>query len=252
MTWPRGTLILLVLAAALMPCEAAGNEGGTGGRAISAAADSASAQAAEPASAQLPEPVGYVFPSPAERFRAWAMNCAGPAAIAGNLAGASWRQWVTDQPSEWDDDRGGFAKRFGTAFLSSALCETSLSVASAATRQDATYYRSPRSGLFPRAGHALAMTILARNVHGEKVLSPGKMFSPFVGPLLVENTLYPEGYHFSEALVSGACNLLINAGMNAAREFILRSPRWDGERSGAAEASAQARNHEHSGNGGDE
>ncbi len=242
MTWPRGTLILLVLAAALMPCNAAGDEGGTGGRAISAAADSASAQAAEPASAQLPEPVGYVFPSPAERFRAWAMNCAGPAAIAGNLAGASWRQWVTNQPSEWDDDRSGFAKRFGTAFLASALCETSLSLSSAATRQDATYYRSPRPGLFPRAGHALAMTILARNDRGEKVLSPAKIFSPFVGPLVVENTLYPKSYHFSDALVSGACNLLIIAGVNAAREFILKSPPWDGEPSDAAGASAPAGN----------
>lgn len=243
MTWPRGTLVVIVLGAALMPCEAAGDEGGTGGQAISAATDSASVQAAEP--------VGYVFPSPRDRFRAWAMNCAGPAAIAGNLAGASWRQWVTDQPPEWNDDRSGFAKRFGTAFAASAICETSLSIASAATGQDPTYYRSPRPGLFPRAGHALAMTILARNGRGEKVLSPGKMFSPFVGPLVVENTLYPEGYHFSEALVSGACNLLIIAGMNAAREFILKSPPWGGERSGAAGAPAPARNDDRSRYGGD-
>jgi hypothetical protein len=233
MMWPRGAVVFIVLGAVLMPCGAAGDEGGSGGWGIPTAAESTSVPAAEPA--------GYAFPSARDQFRAWAMNCAGPAAIAGNLAGASWRQWVTDEPPQWDEDGGGFAKRFGTASASTAICETSLSLVSAAMGQDATYYRSPRAGLLPRAGHALAMTILARNRRGEKVFSPGKTISPFVGPLVVENTLYPEGYNFADAMLSGAYSLLINAGVNAAREFILNAPGWNGARSRAAGAPAPTR-----------
>jgi hypothetical protein len=233
MTWPRGAAVLLVLGAALMPCGAAGDEG--------ASAVGATPAVAESTAVPPIESVGYVFPSARSQFRTWALNCAGPSAIAGNLAGASWRQWVTDEPPQWDDDGRGFVNRLGTSFASSAMCETSLSLVSAAMGQDAIYYRSPLAGLVPRARHALAMTVLARNRQGERVFSPGKSISPFVGPLVVENTLYPEGYNFSEALVSGACNLLINAGVNLAREFILKSPAWNGERSGAAGAAAPAR-----------
>jgi len=156
------------------------------------------------------------------------MNVAGPSALAGNLVGASWRHWVTEQPSEWDQDGRGFAQRFGTGSLSTALTETSLSLVSAAMRQDAEYYRSPRGGLGSRLGHAVAMTFLARDREGRAVFSPGKTLSPFVGPVVVQTTLYPRRYSYADGLLSGACGLLINAGWAVVREFILPAPSWEG------------------------
>lgn len=196
---PRGTWAFLLLGAALLPCPAAADQG------------------------------GYEFPSMEDRFHDWALNCAGPTAIAGNLGGAAWRQWVTNQPPQWGQDGAGFARRLRAASVTTAITETSLAFGSAATRQDANYYRSPQGGLLPRARHAFEMTFLARNREGEKVFSPAKTIAPFIGPIVVQNTLYPDRHHFGDAVLSGAYSLLINAGLNAAKEFFLKAPDWNGE-----------------------
>lgn len=200
----------VLLAVALAPGVAFGAAAG--------GADSASTPA---------RPDGYVFPSRRQQLRAWALNASGPAAIAGNLAAASWRQWVTEQPPKWDTDGAGFAKRFGTASLTTAISETSVSLTSALMRQDAGYYRAPASGLRPRLRHAVAMTFLARDVAGDRVFSPAKTFSYFVGPAVTQASFYPEGYTAADVLVSGAYTLLINAGLNVAYEFVLGAPAWE-------------------------
>lgn len=158
------------------------------------------------------------------------MNAFGPSAVAGNLAGASWRHWVTEEPPEWGGGGRGFARRFGSGSLTTVITETSLSLASAAMRQDAGYYRSPRSGFGPRLLHALGMTFMARDRDGDKVFSPAKTLCPFVGPLATRATVYPERYGMEDALVNGAFGLLINAGLNAANEFVRKSPPWTGAR----------------------
>jgi hypothetical protein len=158
------------------------------------------------------------------------MNAAGPSAIAGNLVGASWRQWVTDEPTEWGTGHRGFAKRFGAGCLTTAIGETSLALVSAAMRQDVRYYRSPATGFGPRLGHAVAMAFVARDRNGGRVFSPAKTLSPFVGPAVTLTTVYPERYTLSDALLSGAYGLLITAGWNAAREFVLAAPAWGGGR----------------------
>ncbi len=212
MAWPRWTVVIAVLAGALMPGRALG--------VAPAAPDSSSLRATDPA--------GYVFPSPRVQFRAWASNAVGPSAIAGNLVGASWRHWVTDEPAEWDTDGRGFGRRFGAGSLTTFVSETSLSLSMAAMRQDAQYYRSPRDGFGPRLWHAASMTVMARDRSGAARFSPGKTLAPFVGPVVTTTTLYPARYTYADGLLSGAYSLLLNAGWNVAREFILPAPRWNG------------------------
>lgn len=171
-------------------------------------------------------PIGYEFPTPREQFRDWALNAAGPAAIAGNLVGASWRTWVTEEPVEWGDSGRDFWKRFGTGSLTTAIGETSLSLASALMRQDPNYYRSPRSGFGPRLRHALKMTFMARDPDGRAVFSPAKTLSPFVGPVVVHTTLYPGEHQVVDGLVSGLYGLGINAAWNAGREFVVGAKTW--------------------------
>lgn len=218
MTWSVRSAVLTLLVAMLLPDRALAVEGAPGPDAALAGADSSAAPVATSG--------GYVFPSARDQFRAWAMNALGPAAIAGDLVGASWRQWATDEPAEWDTDRRGFAQRFGTGSLTTFTSETSLSLVSAAMRQDAGYYRSTRTGFGPRLWHAVAMTFVARDRYGNAVFSPGKTFSPFVGPVTTFTTLYPKRYAYTDGLVSGAYGLLINAGWNATREFVLGAPPW--------------------------
>jgi len=176
----------------------------------------------------------YVFPSARRQFTTWAWNTVGPSAIGGNLVGASWRHWVTDEPPEWGGDGEGFARRFGAGCLTTAIGETALSLGSAAMRQDPGYYRSPRARAWPRLRHAVAMTFMARAPNGDAVFSPAKTLSPFAGPLVTRTTIYPDRYDYASALTSGAYGLLITAGWNALREFIVPTPAWGGGRTPGA------------------
>ena len=169
---------------------------------------------------------GYRFPSRQERFDSWAMNALGPSAVAGSLTSAAWGQWVTDEPPQWPEDDEGYLKRLGAAASTTAITETSLSLLSAAFRQDARYHRCPCSGLGPRLGHALRMTFVARRTNGSATFSLPKTVSPFVGPLVTRTTLYPDGYTLADGALSGAYAVLMNAGWNIAREFVLKAPAW--------------------------
>lgn len=172
-----------------------------------------------------PASIGYRFPSAREQFRIWALNAFGPTAVAGNMVSATWGQAI-DEPPEWPDGEDGIAKRFGAAAATTAITETSFSVLSAAMRQDARYHRCPCTGLGPRVAHALKMTFVARRPDGRPVFSIAKTVSPFVGPLVTRQTIYPERYTFGDGALSGAYAVLMNAGWNLAREFVLKAPAW--------------------------
>ncbi len=174
----------------------------------------------------LAEGEGYRFPTRRERFERWAMNALGPSTVAGDFASAAWGQWVTDEPPQWPDDDEGYVKRLGVAAATTAITETSLALLSAAFRQDARYHRCPCTGAGPRLGHALKMTFMARRTDGSAAFSVPKTVSPFVGPLVTRSTLYPEGYTLADGALSGAYAVLMNAGWNVAREFVLEAPGW--------------------------
>jgi hypothetical protein len=168
----------------------------------------------------------YEFPTPREQFVAWALNAAGPSALGGSATSASWGQWVSEEPPEWDGGGRGFSKRLGTGVVTTVITETSQSMLSAAMTQDPAYYRCPRPGFGPRLGHALRMAVYARDHDGNAVFSPAKTLAPFVGPIATRTTLYPARYTWRDGAVSGACGLLINAGWNIAKEFVMSAPTW--------------------------
>ena len=174
----------------------------------------------------LAEGEGYHFPARRERFEQWAMNALGPSTVAGDFTSAAWGQWVTDEPPQWPDDDEGYVKRLGVAAATTAITETSLSLLSAAFRQDARHHRCPCTGIGPRLGHALKMTFMARRPDGSAAFSLPKAVSPFTGPLVTRTTMYPEGTTLADGALSGAYAVLMNAGWNVAREFVLPAPGW--------------------------
>lgn len=169
---------------------------------------------------------GYEFPTRQERFEWWARDMLGPSAVAGDLTSAAWGQWVDDEPPEWPDDDEGYMKRLGAAAATTAITETSFSLLSAAFRQDTRYYRCPCRGIGPRIGHALKMTFMARRPDGSATFSVARTASPFVGPLVTRATLYPDRYTLGDGALSGAYAVLMNAGWNLAREFVMPAPAW--------------------------
>ena len=145
-----------------------------------------------------PRSLEYRFPSGREQFKAWALDAFGPSAVAGSVTSAVWGQWVIDEPPEWSGGGEGFAKRFGAASATTAITETSLSLLSAALRQDARYYRCPCTGLGPRLAHSIKMTFMARRPDGSAVFSVAKTVSPFAGPLVTRTTIYPDRYTYGD------------------------------------------------------
>jgi len=217
----RTALVALCLGGRLMlPADTAAQEQASAGTSSPVSLPEARASGLAPGSLE------YRFPSGRERFSDWALNAFGPSAIAGSATSAAWGQWVVDEPPEWPDGGRGFARRFGAASLTTAITETSLSLLSAASRQDARYYRCPCTGLGPRLAHAIKVTFMARRPDGSAAFSLAKTASPFVGPLVTRSTIYPERYTYGDGALSGAYAVLMNAGWNLAREFILKAPGW--------------------------
>jgi hypothetical protein len=161
----------------------------------------------------------YVFPTDREIGAYWLRNVLGPKAFIGATFTASFNTWVNLTPDEWGHRRG-WGKRFGVAFLDNSMNETARELLSIAMNQDPLYYRCDCSGAWARTKHAIKLSFMARNSSGAYVFAPPKVFSPFVGPLVTRNTIYPSRFDSSDAARAGAYGLAASVGWNMVREFI--------------------------------
>ena len=213
----RAGILLTLLACVFLPASARGQE----------RQEPAQATPVQPGQRrEQPEPSTYVFPSGKERARYWVKRTMGPTAFVGATMGATWGTWVLNEPEEWGKGGEGFGRRFGTSLATNGINQTSLALISEATRQDSAYYRCPCSGFGRRLGHVLKMTFMGRNRKGDMVFSPGKVVSPFIGPMVTRNTLYPDRYGPGDAALSGVYGIGVNAAWNFAFEFFLPAKRW--------------------------
>jgi hypothetical protein len=166
----------------------------------------------------------YVFPTSGEMNRYWMKNTLGPKAWVGAAFTASWKQWVSDSPSEWSKDFTGWSQRFGVSLLDNGINTTTLVWVSRAMNQDPRYRRCDCTGFWPRTRHAIVLSVMAYNRNGDLVFSPAKVGSPFTGPMVTRPTLYPDRFGISNAFTGGggAYYLAGSVGWNWVREFILK------------------------------
>jgi hypothetical protein len=169
---------------------------------------------------------GYVFPSNSELRRYWLRNTIGLRAFAGATFRASWTTWINESPDEWGDGASGWFRRFGVGLLDNGINQTALHFLSRATHQDPMYYSFKGSPFMTRVKHAFRMSYTSRNHDGDAVISPAKLISPFVGPMITRNTIYPDRFNSWNALGSGATYLAGSVGWNLVREFFFKSPHW--------------------------
>ena len=164
----------------------------------------------------------YVFPTSGEMNRFWLKNTLGPKAWIGGAFTASWNQWVSNSPSQWASDRTAWAQRFGTALLDNGINTTSLVWISRATHQDPRYRRCDCTGLKPRTWHAVKMAFMSFNRDGDTVFSPAKLISPFTGPLVTRNFVYPANHDTKDALHGGPYYFIGGIAWNVVREFFFK------------------------------
>src|SRR5262249_39999474 len=113
-----------------------------------------------------------------------------------------------------------WSKRFGTALLDNGINTSSLILSSRAMHQDPIYYRCDCSGAWPRTMHAIKMTFMSRNRSGGLTFSPPKLISPFTGPLVTRNFIYPDRFGSGDAATGGVYYLVGSVGWNLFREFV--------------------------------
>ena len=169
---------------------------------------------------------GYVFPSSSELNRYWIKGIVGPRPMIGSVFHASWDTWVVHSPEEWGRDFGGWSQRFGASLLDNTINQSSLVLISKATHQDPRYFRCACAGFKARTGHALKSTVYGRNRNGDAVFSWAGLISPFTGPMVTRNTIYPDRFNSWDGLHGGAWYLAGTAGWNLVREFFLKGPTW--------------------------
>ena len=161
----------------------------------------------------------YVFPTDRQMGEYWLRNVLGPRAFIGATFSASWSTWVNLTPDEWGHRRG-WGRRFGVSLLDNSMNQSSLVLLSLAMNQDPIYYRCDCSGAWARTKHAIKMSFTSRNPSGASVFAPAKIVSPFVGPLVTRNTIYPSRFDSSNGASSGAGYLAGSVAWNIIREFI--------------------------------
>jgi hypothetical protein len=161
----------------------------------------------------------YVFPSKGDMNRYWLRNTLGPKPLLGAAFTAGWRTW-DNNPHEWEGNIGGFGKRFGSTLLDSGINTTTMVFWSEAMHQDPMYFRCGCKGTMARAKHAIKLAFTARNRNGDLVFSLPRVISPFAGPMVTRNTIYPDRFGFGSGAAGGAYYLGGGVAWNLAKEFI--------------------------------
>jgi hypothetical protein len=154
--------------------------------------------------------------------RYWLRTTLGPKAFVGAAFSGVWNTWVTNSPDEWGQGGSGWSKRFGSSLLDNGINSSSLVLGSRLVHQDPLYYRCECQGLKPRVWHAVRMTFMSHKMDGSLTVAPVKIISPFTGPMVTRNTIYPSSFGWGNAFSGGAYYLAGGVAWNLAREFISR------------------------------
>jgi hypothetical protein len=162
----------------------------------------------------------YVFPSSEKINRYWLFSTVGPKAWAGGAFTASWNTWVSTSPKEWHRDGTGWSKRLGTALLDNGINTSTQVLLSRAMHQDPMYSRCSCSGAAARASHAIKMSFMSPNRNGHLTFSPAKLVSPFTGPMVTRNTIYPDSFGWGDVASGGPYYFLGSMAWNLFREFV--------------------------------
>jgi hypothetical protein len=166
----------------------------------------------------------YVRPTPKATVRNFAFDAFGPYAFAGTALTAGLDQ-ETNTPPEWKQGLGGYSKRFGSDFGIALVGTTARYGLAAVFKEDTSYYRCECRGVFPRMGHAVLSTLMARRGQdGHRVFSFPALVAPYAGTMTAVYGWYPRRYDARDALRMGNYSLLESVGANIGLEFLYSGP----------------------------
>lgn len=213
---PRRMMFLLLVIAnlAVLPVRAKAQT-------LSDSGDSSSIVAsAAPAQTDLT----YTRPTSKTKLHNYLFDTVGPYPIVEAAAWAGIGQF-DNEPPEWNQGAKGYAKRFGSDLGIAAVSTTTRYALAEVFKEDTLYYRSDRTGLFPRLNHAIISTVTARRGEdGHRTFSLSALIAPYAGPTVAVYGWYPDRFGMKDAFRMGNYNLLGFVGANIASEFFYSGP----------------------------
>lgn len=166
----------------------------------------------------------YHRPTHTEKFKSFAFDSFGPYAWIGSAIGGGIQQADNSAP-EWGGGIGAYGVRFANTFGQNLIAQGTRYSLSSLLREDTIYYRCECDGFAPRLKHALISTVTARKGEdGHTVFSIPNLVAPYAAGEAAANLWYPSRYGPKDGFRYGNYNLLIQAGLNVAYEFIYGGP----------------------------
>jgi hypothetical protein len=189
-------------------------------------------EAITPKPAHMDLDLQYYRPTEREKLRNYAFDSFGPYAFAGSALSAGISQGETASkapnagiPPDWGQGWDSYGARFGSEFGINLITQTTRYGLAEAFRQDTIFYRCECTGFLPRLKHALISTVTARKGEdGHRVFSPPAVIAPYAGTEAAVLFWYPHRYEAMDGFRMGNYNLLAQAGLNLALEFIYGGP----------------------------
>jgi hypothetical protein len=140
-------------------------------------------------------------------------------------AGPALGAQLKDEPGAWGQGMEGYSKRFANRFGRFALQETYEAAGAALLQHEVRYVRSNRSGVLPRAAHALTANFVTYDRSGRRtphVARVGSVFAAeFTGSLWM-----PAGYREASTVMRGVgMEFGVSSAFNLVREFALELKR---------------------------
>jgi hypothetical protein len=167
----------------------------------------------------------YTRPTETAKLRNYFFDAFGPYPIAVAAVSAGISQ-IDDSPPDWKEGAEAYGKRFASSFGVLAVTGTTRYTLAEAFREDTLYYRCECKGFFPRLGHAVISTVIARRGDdGHRVFSLPDLVAPYAGSMTAVYGWYPRRYDAMDGFRMGNYNMLGFVGANITLEFFHAGPR---------------------------
>ncbi len=154
-----------------------------------------------------------------ERWKLYLRNTFWSPGVFFRAAGPALGAQLNNEPPAWGQGAEGYSKRFANRFGRFALKETYEAAGAAALEHEVRYLRSKRTGLLPRAAHALSANFVTYDRNGRRAPHVARVGS-VIAAEFTGNVWMPAGYRDAPTAMRGVgIELGVSAGFNLIREF---------------------------------
>lgn len=163
----------------------------------------------------------YVREMKKERFKDYVRNIIGPYSLLGTAVFAGIFQY-RNLPPEWENDRKGYTRRFGSALGVLAINETAVYALDEALKLDSDYYKSKKKTFKGRLQDSIVNTFMECKPDRKRVFGFPCIAGKYLSAIIADTTWYPERFGVKDGIVDGTYSIGIDVLFNVAREFLLK------------------------------